>query len=74
MPAERDPRVDPRPGDAMRKGKIARFVTERDGNHIIYARKVGEVPRASGSFTCWITTWQDWAKDATVLHVAEVQA
>ena len=74
MPAERDPRLDPRPGDVVRKGRISRFVLERDGNRIDYAKRVGGVSRFSGSFGCWITTWQDWTRGATVLHVAEVQA
>ena len=72
MPADRDPRVDPRPGDVVRKGRITRFVTEGYRGRIVYAKRVSEVPRASGSFSCWITTWQDWARNATVLHVAEV--
>jgi len=64
---ERDPRIDPQPGDMIRKvmpsGKAAdRFVTGRKGNEIYYATRQVRVPIKN----CWITTWQTWAVGTVV--------
>ena len=62
---ERDPRIDPKPGDSIRKtmssGWITRTVVNRRGNCIFYQTKGKE--RA-----CWISTWVDWARKAEVIH------
>ncbi len=62
----RDPRKNPKPGDAIRKGTatrvIVRTVTRVERNNIYYTVVAG------GSEKCaWITTWQTWAKDAAVV-------
>lgn len=63
----RDPRKNPQAGDIIRKGTatrvITRTVTRVKGGDIHY--KVVE----GGSEKCaWITTWQTWARDASVVH------
>lgn len=63
-----DPRIYPKPGDVIRKGAVTRTVCAVPGyssNDVWYWTKDPEVKR-----NCWITTWQDWAKKAEVLHVA----
>lgn len=63
---ERDPLVDPQPGDQILKGvgkkNLARYrdVVERDGHHVRYRSNSGPVKE------CWIATWWDWCKGATV--------
>lgn len=54
----RDPRLDPRKGDVLQKGNRKRVVEMRVENTVNY----------NGERWCWITTWQDWAKKAEVLH------
>lgn len=69
---ERDPRIDPRSGDALRKGKETREVTR------LMCRKDG-VPwkletRCTATDRTWPWTgyptvgqWRRWAKDAEVV-------
>jgi|688.fasta_scaffold2424584_2 hypothetical protein len=60
----RDPRIDPQPGDVVKKGKTRR-VNHRKGDEVFYMSGGSMVERS-----CWITTWQDWCRDAEVLHAA----
>ena len=62
----RDPRVDPRPGDVVRKGQRERTVSKRCGSSIDYIE--GKTNRERN---CWITTWEEWCRKSDVLHVAE---
>ena len=62
---ERDPRIDPQPGDSLTKkstsgSTLTRTVTARKGNDIWY---LGASARERN---CWITTWQEWAKGAEI--------
>ena len=60
-----DPKEDPQPGDRLRKGKRVRVVTQRDRGDVWYVIETStSTPRTV--HVCWITTWQDWAKDAEV--------
>ena len=66
MPENRDPRKDPRPGDMVAKGAKQRRVDARRGSEIDYTDI-----QSGKKKNCWITTWNDWCRDAEVLHVAE---
>lgn len=65
----RDPRTDPQPGDAIRKGTatrvIERHVARREGGNIYYRTQNSSTEKCA-----WITTWCAWSKDATVLKTA----
>lgn len=66
--AERDPRLDPQPGDKLTvttaKGtRTSREVISRGGpgdNDIVYKTDTGKEKK------CWISTWMDWAREAEV--------
>ena len=60
MKIDRDPRIDPQPGDEVIARKRTRVVTSRIGDNIIY--QVKEQINAHYK-PCWITTWQDWCKN-----------
>lgn len=62
--ADRDPRVDPKAGDRIAKGKLTRRVTEVQRSEIWYLN------RNDGLNKCWISTWREWARKAEVLHAA----
>ncbi len=66
MPEPRDPRVDPMPGDKLRKGKTVRTVGEQIFVHS------SEVRFFVGNTVCWHSreSWRKWAKNAEVLHIA----
>lgn len=67
---ERDPRNDPRAGDVLSKpggnGPLRREVTSRSGYTVCYRRNGHRRSRS-----CWITSWQEWARGATVDQTAE---
>jgi hypothetical protein len=61
MTAERDPRLDPHVGDFIAKmsganKRLTRLVVKRKNFDIMYRDHNGTVK------TCWITSWQDWAR------------
>ena len=58
--------TDPQPGDVVHRGERHRAVISRHGGDIWYDTKEGGPLK-----NCWITTWQDWAKKADLVHVAE---
>ncbi len=67
---QRDPRVDPRPGDELFKDGKERVVVgrrERCGAAWFDIYYDG----ADRRYRCTDYTWRKWAKDAEVLHVAE---
>lgn len=65
---KRDPRMDPQPGDIVRKEGKTRRVAERKGGDIKYFAGDADGRRAEGfPKFCWITTWRSWCKDAEVL-------
>lgn len=65
----RDPKIDPQPGDVIRKQsaarEIVRTVIARRGFNVDYSNNGGR------KFTCWITTWKAWAQDAKVIKTAQ---
>ncbi len=71
---QRDPRVDPRVGDVLRKkyqgrlfearGYIEREVSEVDDPDVCYVGPDVCEPRVS------IRSWRRWAKNAKVIHAA----
>lgn len=63
----RDPRVDPKPGDVLRKGKRVRtvLVVSKVFNRVTYTT-------ASGIEThVLLSYWADWADNAEVLNAAD---
>lgn len=72
---KRDPRVDPQPGDWLRKkykgqyfesrGYNERSVFEVEGGRVVYAGPNVCTPEIS------IAAWRRWAKDATVMFAAD---
>jgi hypothetical protein len=63
----RDPRINPMPGDVLSRGNLTRTVIAYSRGEVQYlGGKRGDLKRAY-----WITTWQDWAKDAEVLQRGE---
>ena len=67
--SERDPRVDPRPGDVVCHSDRRR----RAVSHVEYDLVSGEHFDARGFslFDCWITTWRDWARGGEVITRGE---
>jgi hypothetical protein len=75
---ERDPRIDPRPGDVLRldwgkRGTKTRTVRTRgplagwpDG---VTGTEVIRTPQPFGCYT--MAGWRRWAKNAEVIHKAE---
>jgi hypothetical protein len=63
----RDPRIDPMPGDVLRKGRTAREVTFRSGSVIRYFGPLSQVHPA----LIFVMQWRKWAKDAEVLQRGE---
>lgn len=64
----RDPLTDPRAGDVVQKGKVIRQVARSHAGNIHYTSNTKSTPSV-----CWITTWCDWCKKATVIKTAEEQ-
>jgi hypothetical protein len=70
----RDPRVDPKPGDVLRKKYQGQYFESRAYRD----RQVSEVDsgivRYVGDWCCEpamkLASWRRWAKDATVVSVA----
>lgn len=65
-PTERDPRVDPQPGDKIFRVtdgtgfRRSRQVVARVDNDITYLTQDGK------KRTCWISTWMEWGTHADV--------
>lgn len=68
MASERDPRVDPRPGDVLCKQEkrlmFSRWVKCVLGCEILYSDIAGQACAASSR------GWRKWASNAEVIHVA----
>jgi hypothetical protein len=67
----RDPRVDPQPGDALRKGNETRRVVaryDRDGGcgYLDCELRVDGIARMP--VFPWLSQWRRWAKDAEVVN------
>lgn len=72
--ADRDPRVDPQPGDVVtgiNGGRLERrTVIERIPNFVLYTRG-----RSGGAK--WVTSihnlveWKEWSRKADVIHAAD---
>lgn len=60
----RDPRIDPRPGDILAKGGLRRRVYRVRRLTVDYVTGAGKM-----SF-CARSTWESWARNATVLQAA----
>lgn len=62
----RDPRKDPRPGDAFAKGSEYRILFEIDGDEAIFGTNRGEkhqfVP---------INEWCEWCQNGVLIHAAK---
>ena len=56
----RDPRHDPMVGDVVYKGKLSRTVDTVPENEVWYTSQAGHRSR------CWITTWRNWCRGATL--------
>ena len=64
----RDPKIDPQEDDVLEKHGVrvlTRTVIGRNGNDVKYSNSAGR------TFTCWITTWREWAKDAKAVKIAQ---
>ena len=62
----RNPRMDPRTGDVLRKAGRTRKVVNVVGLDIYWCRdKPGSKPQCA-----WISTWREWARMAEVVEVA----
>lgn len=65
----RDPRIDPRRGDVVSRGGVTRTVLEIIGQYtVLYQPYIGRSNKK-----CWITTWQDWCRRATVEKTEDVE-
>lgn len=74
--SDRDPRVDPRVGDVVRKGDRERTILRTQSTssggvgEIQYEVRVDDRPGRKGG-VCWITSWQDWCRGAEVVQRGE---
>lgn len=66
---ERDPRKDPKVGDAVLNGRFLRTVYVRCDETIRYRRRCCDFTGYAN--TCSIKRWLKWAKNAKVIHHAE---
>lgn len=63
MSSERDPRIDPRPGDVLTKGDRRRVVILAHAEWSWVSYGAG----ASGrTLSCDLRSWREWARKATV--------
>ena len=74
MPAERDPRLDPMPGDVLRYTTSLKCITTERRVISVSARKV--VYRQNDCFNIddWRNEWKRWAATAEVISRAEEQS
>ena len=63
MDTERDPRIDPQPGDVLIRNCNIRTVEELLPNGLVWS--------SGGRFICMFKTWRRWAKTATVERKAD---
>jgi hypothetical protein len=73
MPEPRNPKLDPRPGDVLKKGARQRTVLDvgdffRPGQTGVFFKTPSQRP-TEGSWEV-LEYWQRWAKNAEVLHSA----
>ena len=77
MTPERDPRIDPRPRDMLRKGKYTRLLLEVEyGNEWVWIRCLETLTRQTLSPSTRyvhpsLRQWQAWAAGAEVLDRGE---
>lgn len=72
---ERDPRVDPRPGDVLRKKYMGQYFESRAYNERtvdeVYQCEGGTMVVYVGPNVCTpeikLSSWRKWAKDAKIL-------
>jgi len=69
----RDPRIDPRPGDVLRRPRQQRMVLVRYFGGVNYALVPGTKPNYGLPHFKWsdLASWRKWAKTAEVVHVAD---
>jgi hypothetical protein len=80
MSDKRDPRVDPRPGDWLKKGKENRYVDEfhpkhNRGGYFIQGWVLIACKFEPSGYRAWkspsIQQWRKWAEKAEVIHAAD---
>jgi hypothetical protein len=70
MASDRDPRKDPKPGDALRGvGEYTRFVRYRDSKQVQYTLE--PAAQCVDTLAVSIYGWRVWAANAEVLHAAD---
>lgn len=71
---KRDPRIDPRMRDELKRSWLCRKVIaiSPDGRIRFYQRQGAQW--LNGTFTVTQEEWQQWAKDAEVIHAADDSA
>lgn len=73
----RDPRVDPRAGDVVRKGDKTRRVlevsrrNEWEGRQVYAVRFLRSSPRGEAGASNWLDQWVAWCRGASVVRVAQ---
>lgn len=68
---KRDPRVDPKPGDILKRGKVLRRVTY-GANAAHGSAALIRYTDGIKDFNCLLSSWRrHWAKRAKVIHGAE---
>ena len=72
---DRDPRVDPRPGDLLEQNTNRRLVTSIEGGRVRYIHTrlmFWESHGWYGDNPCWtrVENWRKWAAGATVVRKA----
>lgn len=71
---KRDPRVDPKPGDILRKGNRQRHVIKSaiSGPGWMAYQTPTDMRRENGGMTLEVREyWSKWAKNAEVIHAGE---
>lgn len=71
--ASRDPRVNPIPGDVLRKGGWDVTIAEAGKHNFGYTASGigGSVPPMLEWHKTWRPVWRKWAKDAEIIRRAE---
>ena len=62
----RDPKIDPRPGDVLRKGYFSRDVRQVDSSFVWAGEHHREV--FIRTVMPYLGQWRKWAKNAEVIH------
>lgn len=69
---ERDARVDPRPGDVLRKGPSVVTVVRATENdfRFDFTGFAADAPPLVAWYAPWLPSWRKWAKNAKVVKHA----